>query len=77
MNIRDSFIDACTDCFQEWKNILQLCITYNSKLQECVFGIFDYYFFAIPLILLSIVRRRSVIINDDINDDAVAAILFS
>ena len=38
-----------------------------------MFGIFDYYFFAIPLIILSTIRRRSVIINDDINADVVAA----
>ena len=56
-----SFVQAYTDCFQEWKNLLQLCITSNCKIQECVFGIFDYYFFVIPLILLSIIRRGSVV----------------
>ena len=46
--------------------LLQLCITYNCQMQECLFSIFDYYYFAIPLILLSIAQHRSVI-NVDIN----------
>ena len=69
--VRNSIIETCNDCFQEWAHLLQLCITYNHKMQEWLFSIFDSYLFVIPLILLSIVQRRSV--TTDAKDSNVNA----
>ena len=38
--VLESLGQTCIDFFQEWMNLLQLCITYNRKMQECLFSIF-------------------------------------